>query len=338
MAHSQHDTLFVILARGGSKRFPGKNLAPVGGASLVARAIRCAQSASHRLSNPCRIVVSTDDDAIAEEAHRCGAEVPFVRPADVANDNATSVNAIRHAVDWFGERSVTFSEVVLLQPTSPLRSLDDVVQTIRSFRQFPNRSHVTVALRPASSGRAGYRLGADGLLHTRDVNAAGSTDHSIVKPNGAVYVCSPSWLASHDSLCVSGQTHGLTMPASRSVDVDREEDLASAQRVFDQRLPWLRDPCFVIAEAGVNHNGCMDTARRLIEAAANAGADAVKFQTFSADRLATQQAPKAAYQERHQPGGESQFEMLRRLELSPDQHRALIDDCRDHDIAFLSSA
>ncbi len=96
-------------------------------------------------------------------------------------------------------------------------------------------------------------------------------------------------------------------------------------------------PCYVIAEAGVNHNGELSLAMRLVEAAAKAGADAVKFQTFSADRLATEGAPKADYQRQGAEETQSQREMLRRLELSAGAHRSLIDACRRHGIEFLSS-
>lgn len=96
-------------------------------------------------------------------------------------------------------------------------------------------------------------------------------------------------------------------------------------------------PCFVIAETGVNHNGRLDLARRLVNKARQAGADAVKFQTFKAERLATISAPKAEYQRHHTDSVESQFEMLRRLELSPKAHRAVLALCARSGILFLSS-
>ncbi len=97
------------------------------------------------------------------------------------------------------------------------------------------------------------------------------------------------------------------------------------------------EPCFVIAEAGVNHNGQIEIAHRLIDAAVDAGADAVKFQTFSADRLVTVDAPKAGYQVETTGGDESQYAMLKRLELGPEMHRQLMNHCWDRGILFMST-
>lgn len=94
---------------------------------------------------------------------------------------------------------------------------------------------------------------------------------------------------------------------------------------------------FIIAEAGVNHNGSLDLALELVDAAKASGADAVKFQTFRAELLATRSAHKAAYQQRTTPGAESQFEMLRRLELDTAAHEKILEHCRRVGIKFLSS-
>lgn len=94
---------------------------------------------------------------------------------------------------------------------------------------------------------------------------------------------------------------------------------------------------YIIAEAGVNHNGDVELAKRLIVAAAEAGADAVKFQTFKAEKLASKQAPKADYQNKTTDAAESQTDMLKRLELSLDSYSELMELCREKKIDFLST-
>ena len=94
----------------------------------------------------------------------------------------------------------------------------------------------------------------------------------------------------------------------------------------------------IIAEAGVNHNGDLDLACQLVDAAAAAGADLVKFQTFTANRLVVRTAGKAEYQARDDAPGETQHQMLERLELSPEDHRVLIERCRSQGIGFFSTA
>lgn len=98
-----------------------------------------------------------------------------------------------------------------------------------------------------------------------------------------------------------------------------------------------RPKTLIIAEAGVNHNGDIDIAKRLIEVAASAGVDLIKFQTFAADRLVTKAAHKADYQKEATEKSESQYAMLKRLELTREMHEVLIAHCRQHGITFFSS-
>jgi len=106
---------------------------------------------------------------------------------------------------------------------------------------------------------------------------------------------------------------------------------------FDGRIIGKGAPCFIIAEAGVNHNGNPDTALKLVDAAVEAGADAVKFQTFQADKVVSIDAPKAEYQLQATDALESQFEMLRKLELPRDVHNKLQSYCNERNILFLST-
>ena len=95
---------------------------------------------------------------------------------------------------------------------------------------------------------------------------------------------------------------------------------------------------FIIAEAGVNHNGDIQTAKRLIDVAADSGADAVKFQTFDAKSLVCHYAPKAEYQTHHSGQAESQFEMLQKVQLDSEAHKELLEYCGDKGIIFMSTA
>jgi N-acetylneuraminate synthase/N,N'-diacetyllegionaminate synthase len=108
-----------------------------------------------------------------------------------------------------------------------------------------------------------------------------------------------------------------------------------ALRIGDREV-GLGKPCFVIAEAGVNHNGSVERARALIDAAVNAGADAVKFQTFQADHVVTRGAAKAGYQKSGADDSQTMYEMLKRLELSYDEFRALREHARRRGVLFMS--
>jgi N,N'-diacetyllegionaminate synthase len=96
-------------------------------------------------------------------------------------------------------------------------------------------------------------------------------------------------------------------------------------------------PCFIIAEAGVNHNGSLELAKDLVKVASEAGAHAIKFQTFSAEELVTEKAEKATYQKSAVDDQESQFEMLKKLELSYDDHVELVSYCKEKNILFMST-
>src|SRR5262245_23514147 len=116
----------VIPARGGSKGLPGKNLRKLGALSLIGHAVASAREAT-RLT---RVIVSTDSEAIADEARRHGADVPFLRPAELASDEAGMVPVLQHAVRWLESTGARPDLVVTLQPTSTFRTGDDIDRTV----------------------------------------------------------------------------------------------------------------------------------------------------------------------------------------------------------------
>lgn len=215
----------IIPARGGSKGFPGKNLTALDGVSLVGRAVRTA-SACRFID---RIVGSTDSEAIAVEMRAHGAEVPFLRPDDLASDTAPAADVIAHVIDTLGLRG-TF---VLLQPTSPLREVEDVDATIERMVDANAPAAVSVsALDKAPhwifTMEDGGRLAPimPGPVPTRRQDAA--VGYVL---NGAVYCCRiEAFLRERTVLCKGVVGHA--MPAERSVDIDTAEDLKRAEEML----------------------------------------------------------------------------------------------------------
>jgi len=122
-------TLAIIPARGGSKGVPGKNIRPIAGLPLIAWSIRQAKA----VPAIAHVVVSTDSEEIAAVARAHGAEVPFLRPANLAEDTTPTEPVMRHALDWYTGRGSDVSSVVLLQPTSPLRLPGSLAAAIARF-------------------------------------------------------------------------------------------------------------------------------------------------------------------------------------------------------------
>jgi CMP-N-acetylneuraminic acid synthetase len=129
--------LGVIPARGGSKGIKDKNIRSVAGRPLIAYTIEAAR-ASVELD---ACIVSTDSERIAAVAIECGGSVPFMRPAELARDESPTVDTLIHAVTWYeGEHSIRIHAVVVLQPTAPLRTAEDIDASIRLFKEGRARS------------------------------------------------------------------------------------------------------------------------------------------------------------------------------------------------------
>ncbi len=137
----QKKILAVITARGGSKGLPGKNIKILGGKPLIAYSIESAKE-SDLITHS---IVSTDDPEIAEVARKCGGEVPFMRPAELAIDTAGHVGVMQHAVKFMEEKlGLTFDYAVIFQPTSPFRTKDEVDGTIQKLIDIGADSAVSI--------------------------------------------------------------------------------------------------------------------------------------------------------------------------------------------------
>ncbi|HEX2756186.1 MAG TPA: N-acetylneuraminate synthase family protein [Candidatus Limnocylindrales bacterium] len=332
--------LFLIPARGGSSRVPGKNLRTVAGIPLVGHAVRNARLAAARVpGGPHRVVCSTDDAAIAAVARAWGAEV-IDRPAGLASAAATSVDVALHAIDVFAGASIR--AIVLVQPTSPLTDPADLVAAVERFDANLGRSVTSVTRAHPAGWHVAREPGLDGAEGS--IRRIDAEDVSEVL-SGAIYVVAPDDLRT-GRLFVGPGSIGLPIPLERSVDIDEPEDLvvaeafAAARPIRPVQIAGRRigsGPVFIIAEGGVNHDGRVELAHRLVDAAADAGADAVKFQTFDPAALAAAGAPTAEYQRRSAAGGTDQRSMLSALALPADAWAAIRDHAHERGLVFLST-
>lgn len=224
--------LALIPARAGSKGVPGKNLRAVGGKSLVVRAVESALAAA-RVT---RVVVSTDSSEIARAGALAGAEVPFLRPPELASDEARSLDVFRYTIQRLErEEGKAIPALVVLQPTSPLRTAYDIDGAIALFDRARADAVVSVteAPHPIEWHR---RTDAGGCLRpvlprSGPANRQGS--ERLLLPNGAIYVFRTTHLMAHDDYYV-GCVLPYLMPAERSVDVDSEVDIVVAEALLGQ--------------------------------------------------------------------------------------------------------
>jgi len=336
--------LFLIPAREGSKGFPGKNIKTLGGVPLVGRAVRIAREACRQFGENGRVICSTDAPQIAEIAKNWGADTPFFRPALLASDAARTIDVVFHALDCLPE---AYDTVVLIQPTSPLVEVQDVLGAIEIYKN--TGSPVVSVCENEHPLEWSYRMDESGNLisiipvEPQYQRQGCSPSYRL---NGAIYIAPTQVLKTRESFLVEN-TRGFIMPVERSVDIDSVCDLQRAEWILaNKELPALQigdrqvgpgRPCFIIAEAGVNHNGEKELAHRLIDAAVTAGADAVKFQTYKAELVMTPDAPKAAYQKDATGSAESQLEMVKRLEFPLEVFRDLKQYAESRGIMFLST-
>lgn len=210
--------LAVVTARGGSKGVPRKNLREAGGRPLLGWSIAAGQ-ASRYID---RLVLSSEDHEIMAAALRLGCEVPFVRPPELAADDTPSIEPVLHALGQLPG----YNYVVLLQPTSPLRTSEDIDRCLELCEQQGAPACVSVR-RSRENPYWTFRIGPDGYMSP----VVGNGNHSGRRQdypiffvlNGAVYVARPDWLKRTRSF-VAADTIAYVMPEERSLDIDEEKD------------------------------------------------------------------------------------------------------------------
>ena len=229
--------LAVIPARGGSKGVVRKNIRPICGKPLIAYTIETALSARHLLH---RTIVSTDDSEIAAVAREHGAEVPFLRPADLAGDKVPTLPVLRHAISFIeAQDGITFDWVLLLQPTAPLRALEDIEASLRAAYQNNCDSVISVVQVFAEHPILMKRIEDNQLLPYCIEEKEGTRRQDYQPPaymrNGAIYLTRRDVLVEQDSIW--GQViRPYVMPVERSVSIDSELELKLVELLMQERI------------------------------------------------------------------------------------------------------
>lgn len=228
--------LAIVPARSGSKGVPGKNVRPLAGRTLLDY-VAAAARGSGVID---RIVLSTDDEAIAEAGRGAGLEVPFLRPPDLARDETPMLPVLQHAVAQLEKDGWTAEFVVLLQPTSPLRTAAHVRDAVTLLRESGADSVVTVVEVPKHLSPDYVMRIEDGVLRPFLPEGARVTRRQDVRPaysrDGTVYAFR------RDTLDRFGSIYGddcrpLVIAPADSLSIDTPDDWAAAERILATRGP-----------------------------------------------------------------------------------------------------
>ena len=223
--------LALILARGGSKRLPGKNIRLLGGKPLVVWSIDVAKN----IPEICDILVSTDNPQIAKVCKDAGAFVPWLRPAELSSDNASSVDAALHALDWYEAQRGAIDGLLLLQPTSPFRSKETVRKGIYLFsKNFQN----TVVGVSATHAHPMWVFKREGeyivpFIQKDNIQARSQDLPEALVINGSFYLISPKMLRVKKVFTGEKCISLLIESQQEALDIDTEFDFKIAEYIWD---------------------------------------------------------------------------------------------------------
>jgi len=227
--------LALIPARCGSKGIKEKNIVDICGKPLIAYSIEQAL-ALKKDGVVDEVLVSTDCEKIADISKEWGASVPFLRPQSISGDKAKSISFIIHALDYYQGIGIKYDAVLLLQPTSPLRDVEILKESVNRFKTSAEESLISVYkeeyindLVMYRADEAGHQLDPLNELHNAGVRRQ---DHgSIYVRNGAVYLTSSDYLRKEEKV-ISNKPLMLEMTKSQSVNVDTQEDLVLLRNIL----------------------------------------------------------------------------------------------------------
>ena len=227
-------TLFIIPARGGSKGIPGKNIKFLGGKPLIAYTIDSAKKS--KLIN--HLIVSTDDIEIAKVCKEWGADVPFMRPAELALDTTPHVPVMQHAIDFYEKaHGIIIDYVVILQPTSPFRTIEDIDGTIQKLMDTGADSAVSLVEVPSNSNPIKIKkLEGDRVIAYSIPEEEGTRRQDLPKAyrrSAAVYAMRRD-LIMKDNRLYGDNVAGYIVPKERSIDIDYPFDWIQAEYMLEE--------------------------------------------------------------------------------------------------------
>lgn len=212
--------LAIIPARGGSKGLPGKNIKILVGKPLIAWTIEQAKKSKYID----KLIVNTDSKKIVEVAEKYGADVPFLRPKKLAQDDSSIYDVVFHTLNWFEKKDIQFDIIILLQTTSPLRNTGDIDNALRLFLEKCPESLISIS---ENSPYWSFKIDKkDYLRPVFNWNYFKKRRQDLPKsyvPNGAIFIFTPKTLLKNKRLYYK-ETLPYVMPIERSIDIDNEVD------------------------------------------------------------------------------------------------------------------
>ena len=224
--------LAIIPARAGSKRLPGKNMMNLCGKPLIQWTIEAARGSEYIDE----ILISTDSENIIELAKNLGVNAPFKRPSELAQDKSSTLEAVRHAVDFQQEvKGLTYDYVLLLQPTSPLRTTEDIDEALRLLERKNADAVISVCAAehsPLWSNTLDDTLSMDNFVSNEIKSRRSQELPTYYRLNGAIYICKLERLITENSFFIKNNIYAHIMKQENSVDIDTLIDFKLAEAVL----------------------------------------------------------------------------------------------------------